>query len=108
MSANSASVPISERARTCLLTFEQCLHGCASLDTQRYSVIQDQTARFTIWTTNMAVFASAKACMDHRIREAPEVQRMLSGILEVLNGQIEECKSPWMRQATASLELPFV
>ncbi|KAI1106795.1 hypothetical protein F4804DRAFT_329989 [Jackrogersella minutella] len=39
----------------------------------------------------MAVFANGKICMDRRVREAPKIQRLVLGILEVLQGRIEEC-----------------
>ncbi|KAI2473481.1 fungal-specific transcription factor domain-containing protein [Annulohypoxylon bovei var. microspora] len=91
MSRNEQLAPISNLARQCLISFEQCLQGTSGLDSQRRSTIEDQMARFSIWTSNMAVFASGKVCMDHRVREAPEVQRLVLGILEILQGRLEEC-----------------
>lgn len=50
-------------------------------------------ARFSIWTLNMAVFGSPKACMDHRIREVPDIRRLILGILGVIQERIQECKT---------------
>ncbi|KAI1461196.1 hypothetical protein F4805DRAFT_415028 [Annulohypoxylon moriforme] len=91
MSLDGQLAPISKHARQCLISFERCLRDTSSFDSQRYSTIEDEMARFSIWTSNMAVFASGKACMDHRVREAPEVQRLVLGILEILQGRMEEC-----------------
>lgn len=86
------SAPISAQARSCLVSFQQCLQRAIGLDTLRYSSLEDQMARFSIWTSNMAVFAAPKACMDRRVREVPDVQRLVLGILGVLEGRIQECK----------------
>ncbi|OTA88778.1 hypothetical protein M434DRAFT_120425 [Hypoxylon sp. CO27-5] len=77
MSLTERLAPISTLARQCLISFERCLRGTSTLDSQRYSTIEDQMARFSIWTSNVAVFAGGKACMDHRVREAPEILRLI-------------------------------
>lgn len=92
MSLPQQSAPISAQARLCLVSFQQCLQRATSLDTQRYSNLEDQMARFSIWTSNMAVFATPRACMDYRVREVPDVQRLVLGLLGVLEGRIQECK----------------
>lgn len=40
----------------------------------------------------MAVFAAGKACLDHRLREAKDVHRLILGMLEALQSRITECK----------------
>ncbi|RYP03343.1 hypothetical protein DL765_010534 [Monosporascus sp. GIB2] len=41
----------------------------------------------------MVVFGAGKSSIDHRVREAPEVQRLVLGILEVLQERIADCIS---------------
>ncbi|KAI1388242.1 uncharacterized protein F4822DRAFT_239662 [Hypoxylon trugodes] len=93
MSLSERAVPISALARQCFISFERCLRGTSAIDPQRYSTVEDQMARFSIWTSNMAVFANGKACINHRVREAPEILRLILGILEVLQGRLEEYPS---------------
>ncbi|ETS86734.1 hypothetical protein PFICI_00562 [Pestalotiopsis fici W106-1] len=91
LSTQALFTPISASARTCLDEFNRLLQSTLSLDGRRYSAIEDQMARFSLWTSNMAVFAPGRNCMDHRVREAPEVQRLILGILTVLQSRISEC-----------------
>ncbi|KAI0469770.1 hypothetical protein GGR56DRAFT_242688 [Xylariaceae sp. FL0804] len=103
MSTSELSSPISMRARECLLAFESCLQGALTLGNRRHSALEDQMARFSIWTFNMAVFAAGKCSMDHRVREAPEVQRLVLGIIEVLHAYLLEYRS--FTDRYSSLEL---
>ncbi|KAF7533010.1 hypothetical protein G7054_g7430 [Neopestalotiopsis clavispora] len=93
MSTDEHTAPISASARACLIAFEKCILNASQsvLDIRRYSEIEDQMARFSIWTSNMAVFSKAKSCMDHRLREAKDVQRIILGMLEILEARTVEC-----------------
>uniref|UniRef100_A0A093VD80 Serine/threonine-protein phosphatase n=2 Tax=Talaromyces marneffei PM1 TaxID=1077442 RepID=A0A093VD80_TALMA len=57
------------------------------------SRVEDQFARFSLWTANIGVFASGRASLDHRLREAQEVHEVITGLLEVLDDRIQECTS---------------
>jgi hypothetical protein len=91
MEANPSQPTISERARTCFISFNECLRQIAPLDPQKQSLIENEFARLSIWTSNIGVFASGRASMDHRLREAPDVQRLVIGLLKLINGRIEQC-----------------
>lgn len=41
----------------------------------------------------MAVFAVREYSLDYRLRQADDVQRLMMGMLKVLNGRISECVS---------------
>lgn len=58
------------------------------------SLLDDELARFTIWTNMMGVFAGARASMDHRLRETPEVRDAVVDVLEGLLEHIETCMLP--------------
>ncbi|OTB03536.1 hypothetical protein M426DRAFT_176005 [Hypoxylon sp. CI-4A] len=107
MSTTETPPRISTFARQCLISFKECLEGTSALDTNRYSSIEDQMARFSIWSANMAVFSSGKACMDHHVREVPEVQRLILGILEILQGRLQECTLIIKRITGFSIEKQF-
>ncbi|KAI1095380.1 hypothetical protein F5B19DRAFT_342151 [Rostrohypoxylon terebratum] len=92
MSLSERHAPISEHAGQCLVSFGQCLKSTVSFDGQRYLNIQDEMARFSIWASNMAVFSDGGDCMDHRVRKASEVQRLVLSVLETLRRWIEELK----------------
>lgn len=91
METASSQPTISEKARICLLSFKECLGKMAALDPQRQSLIENEFARFSVWTSNIGVFANGRASMDHRLREAPDVQRLVLGLLDVLHGRINKC-----------------
>lgn len=91
MEAEPSQATISGRARTCFISFNECLRQIAPLDPQKQSLVENEFARFSVWTSNIGVFASGRASMDHRLREALDVQRLVIGLLEVINGRIEQC-----------------
>ena len=83
---------IAECARTCLVSFEQCLQQLASAHPREHSYVEDQLARFAIWIDNIGIFAPGRASMDHRLREVPDIQDVVIGLLEVLDGKIQDCR----------------
>lgn len=91
MEVGSSQPTISERARRCLASFQECLAGMTKLGPIRKSLIEDEFARFSIWTSNVGIFASGRASMDYRLRMEPNIQRLVLGLLEVLHGHIEHC-----------------
>lgn len=91
MEAGSSQPTISGRARRCLVSFRQCLGGMAALDPQRQTLLENEFARFSTWTSNIGVFASSHASLDHRLRRVPSIQRLVVGLLEVIHGRIEQC-----------------
>lgn len=74
---NEPVAPISSKAAACLSSFDYCITIAASIDAQRQSSLEDQIARFSIWTSNMAAFAKSKLSLDHRLRWAPKVRDWL-------------------------------
>jgi hypothetical protein len=63
----------------------------AALDSRRKSLIENESARFSIWTSNTNIFAVGQASIDHRLRSASSVQRLVLRLLEVLHGDVEQC-----------------
>jgi hypothetical protein len=101
MSHDAQAALISASVKDCLIAFEKCLSKAsqAGLGVYQYSSLENQMARFSIWTSNMAVFDTGKSCLEHHLREAKDIRRWMLGMLEVLNDQISECASvlivPW-------------
>lgn len=93
MSLDDRLYPISTLAKRCLASFGQCLQDTLGFGNPRYSTIEDEMARFSIWISNMAVLDIGKDGLNYRTRESPEVQRLILGILEILQEYIEECES---------------
>ena len=56
-------------------------------------MVEDQFARFSTWTAGIGVFAPGRASMDYRLRRAPDVQSVVTGLLESLNYRIRTCRS---------------
>ena len=84
---------IAETARKCARSFDNCLVQTDSLDIVQQSLVEDQLARFSIWASNIGIFAPQKASMDHRLREAPEIRIVVISLLDALNDRVQQCKS---------------
>lgn len=83
---------IAEKAGLCFSAFQQCLEKSAFVSPRKMSRVEDQFARFSLWTANIGFFASGRASLDHRLREAQEVREVITGLLEVLDDKIKECR----------------
>jgi hypothetical protein len=92
MSAEPQQPTIAGGAELCLHSFEQCLQQAASIHPRELSLVEDQLARFSVWTANIGVFAPGRASMDHRLREVPDVQVVVTGLLEALDDRIQNCR----------------
>ncbi|KAI6301924.1 hypothetical protein MCOR33_002648 [Pyricularia grisea] len=80
---------VSGAVALCLEEFKLCLDTAAALGPEELSLIEDQLARFSVWTANMAVFVPARASMDHCLRQAPEVLDIVIGVLDALRSCID-------------------
>lgn len=83
---------VAESAGSCLRSFQQCVEQAASVHPRELSLVEDQRARFSVWTANIGVFAPSRASLDHRLREASDVQDAVIGLLEALAFRILSCK----------------
>ncbi|KAH7125707.1 hypothetical protein B0J11DRAFT_312300 [Dendryphion nanum] len=52
------------------------------------ALIQNQTGRFNIWTSNIGVFAPLRLSMDYRLRDAPEIHSLVLKLLHSLRGNL--------------------
>ena len=80
---------IAESAGDCLTSFERFARQAACLGPRQYSLVEGQIARLSIWTSNIGAFASGRASVDHRLRDAPELREAVISLLEALNDGIE-------------------
>ncbi|XXG96335.1 hypothetical protein Hte_002617 [Hypoxylon texense] len=81
----------AERAGSCLRSFQECVQRAVSIHPRELSLVDDQLARFSAWTANMQVFSSGRASLDHRLREAPDVQDVVVGLLEAVAIRVRMC-----------------
>ncbi|KAI0379222.1 hypothetical protein F5Y04DRAFT_260009 [Hypomontagnella monticulosa] len=84
---------VAERAGSCLHSFQQCVQIAALIHPRELSLVEDQLARFSIWTTNIRVFAPGRASLDHRLREAFDVQDAVIGLLDALSFHVKNCSN---------------
>ncbi|KAI1488415.1 hypothetical protein F5X96DRAFT_680485 [Biscogniauxia mediterranea] len=82
---------VSGCAQLCFKSFQECLDKAASIHSRELSLVEDQLARFSLWTANISVFAPSRGSLDHRLREAPDVQDVVTGLLEALEYQVKGC-----------------
>lgn len=82
---------IAQVAKFCLDTFDVCLAIAADLGPKEVSLIQNQLVRFSLWISNIGVFALDRASIDYRLQDVPDTQRLVKGLVEVLNGNLQKC-----------------
>ncbi|KAF4338103.1 serine threonine phosphatase [Fusarium beomiforme] len=83
--ADKQGPTVAASANECLQSFQNCLFAAASIHPRELSMVEDQVARFSSWANAIGVFAPGSASMDHRLRYAPEVKGVVTGLLESLN-----------------------
>ncbi|KAM0667768.1 hypothetical protein ACQRIU_003633 [Beauveria bassiana] len=73
---------IAQHALRCSQAFETCL--AAPQTTYDPTIMEDQMARFTLWTSNMDVFGPPNVSLDYRLRYSPTVVDILHQLLDVI------------------------
>ncbi|KAK7932571.1 hypothetical protein PG985_003283 [Apiospora marii] len=84
---------VATKAQACITSFDQCLHQAALVHVRERSLVEDQLARFSIWTGTMRVLEPGRQSLDHRLRMAPEVQDTCATLLEVIFRRLQTCTS---------------
>lgn len=61
---------------------------------ERQPWAEDQLARFNVWATNLGVFATEHASVGYRLRDVPEISKLVMQQLEVLSANLSHrrCK----------------
>jgi hypothetical protein len=80
----------SEAAARCIAAFDHCLQQPMP-DIRATSLLEDELARFSLWTSYLKVFVAGRA-LDHRLREAPDVLQLVLGLLEALEHRVQDCQ----------------
>ena len=89
-------VTISERSQECLRLLEQCLDRQVSNTAYRNRELAEKAlARFNIWASNNGVFATQRASLDFRLRDAPDISRIITGLLEMLQEYLRRGDTPF-------------
>ncbi|KAF6827137.1 serine/threonine protein phosphatase [Colletotrichum musicola] len=91
MSPGPGERTVAGAANECLASFQKCLLWASCLHARELSLVEDQVARFSTWASAIGVFAPGRASMDHRLRNAPDVQTVVVGLLESLGYRISKC-----------------
>ncbi|RSL68855.1 hypothetical protein CEP53_002420 [Fusarium sp. AF-6] len=82
---------VAASARSCSESFQNCLNKAAKIHHRELSFVEDQHARFAIWAANIRVFSAGRDSLDHRLREASDVQDVVIGLLQALDYKIQSC-----------------
>jgi hypothetical protein len=84
-------ITISDCASRCIKSFKTCLHEAASVHARELALVDNQLARFSLWTANVKALASGRGSLDFRLRDAFDVQDAIVGVVEALNYRILTC-----------------
>ena len=84
---------IHDHADACVELFNRYLRDTLSVSKD---LAEEQRARFSIWASNVGVFANVRASLDYRLRDDPDIQNMIVELLVVIRRNIERgmCCSP--------------
>lgn len=93
---NHASPALAETVargtQNCFDRFERCITLAAMTNHMELVLVQNQFARFSLWVSNVGVFAPGRTSLDYRLQEAEDVHRLVRGLLESLNEALEICR----------------
>lgn len=81
---------IAEHAQQCSRLFQDCMHLPAIL--RDPTILEDQLARFTLWTSNMDVFGPLNISLDYRLRYSPTVVDIIHQLLNVVHAALTSRK----------------
>ena len=56
------------------------------------TIMDDQLARFTLWTSNMDVYGPLNVSLDYRLRFSPTVVEIIHQLLDVICDTLTSCK----------------
>lgn len=56
------------------------------------SIMDDQLARFTLWSSNMDVYGPLNISLDYRLRFSPTVVEILHQLLDIICDALVSCK----------------
>ncbi|KAL2670015.1 hypothetical protein Neosp_014894 [[Neocosmospora] mangrovei] len=84
-----AITTVAGSARACSESFQNCLNKAAQIHHRELSLVEDQHARFAIWAANIRVFSAGRDSLDHRLREASDVQDAVVGLLQALDYEVQ-------------------
>lgn len=87
-----AITTVAGSARACSESFQNCLNKAAQIHHRELSLVEDQHARFAIWAANIRVFSAGRDSLDHRLREASDVQDAVVGLLQALDYKVQSCE----------------
>ncbi|KAJ3498368.1 hypothetical protein NLG97_g1175 [Lecanicillium saksenae] len=73
---------IAQHALRCSQAFQACMDSPQT--THDPTILEDQMARFALWTSNMDVFKSPNVSLDYRLRYSPMVVEILHQLLDVI------------------------
>lgn len=90
--ATPARPTITAIVQSCLDSFQNCLDQGALIHSREVSLVEDQLARFSIWAANIKALEFGRNSLDHRLREAPDIQDIVTGLLEALCAHLIKCK----------------
>ncbi|UKZ66232.1 uncharacterized protein TrAtP1_007406 [Trichoderma atroviride] len=86
-------ITIADCASRCIESFKAWLHEAASVHARELALVDNQLARFSLWTANVRVLDPGRGCLDFRLRDAFDVQDAIVGVVEALNYRILSCTS---------------
>ncbi|OJJ44497.1 hypothetical protein ASPZODRAFT_18687 [Penicilliopsis zonata CBS 506.65] len=89
MEIEESVLSIAATARTFLESTRRCTEQSLGLAPREVMLLQDQLGRFSIWASETGVFAPRRASLDHRLRYAPEIRRLVRGLLETLDDHLQ-------------------
>ncbi|RYC91450.1 hypothetical protein BFJ63_vAg5749 [Fusarium oxysporum f. sp. narcissi] len=94
--AHPPAAAVSKYAQKCFESFQNCLNSASKSDKfkapwPKLSLVrvEDQLARFQLWTANIRVFSTGRDSLDYRLRDASDIKTPVIGLLQALDFRIK-------------------
>ena len=80
----------STKKRTTVSLTEECIVLLNTFSESRPQWTEDQLARFKIWSASLGVFEMGHASIEYRLRDHPDVLKLVTSQLNVLRVNLEK------------------
>jgi hypothetical protein len=85
--------PIYSLAEECESLFHRGRSHAETLAAEHRQRFDERQQRFSAWASDLGVFAPRTLCLDHRLRNYPDLQDLVLRLLDILRENLMQCAS---------------
>ena len=96
---------IRDRALKCKELFRQC-EACPVLG--KLDWVQSGQGDFNLWCYGLSAAATGKSCLDFRVRDRPDIWKIICDLLDGLDESLKDCLKKGMWNPRFSVQKRFL